>query len=93
MNTYPTIPPITHPLGKAWEQPSVESIKFSIGCAWVSKKDFNKLLQYDSSNPSGVYEGKMWKRKQGNKFYLMWYGVSDKPECCCINHIELMINP
>lgn len=71
--TETTIPPITNPLGKYWKQPKVENIKFAFGCAWVSKNDYDLLPEYSTSNPTGAYEGKMWKRISGKQAYLCFF--------------------
>jgi hypothetical protein len=99
MLPYPTIPEMTNPLGKHWEQPDRSQIKFALGKAWVSKEDFAKLKQYDVTNPSGVYEGKMWKsvfHRKGKygmikSHLLMWYAPSKKEGFCDVKRIELMI--
>jgi hypothetical protein len=94
------IPEMTNPLGKYWEQPDRNEIKFSFGRAWVSKKVFNSLKQYDVTNPSGVYEGKIWRRKihvrDGKRLIprdlLCWYVDSKKEGFCDIKTIHLMID-
>jgi hypothetical protein len=96
-----TIPEMTHPLGKHWEQPDKSEIKFSFGVAWVSEATFKKLASYDVTFPSGVYEGKMWRRKYSvrsgvggfiDKHLLMWYDKSDKEGHCDVKCIDLMID-
>lgn len=80
------VPPITDPLGKHWQQPKRENILVDNTHALMSKADFEKLLDYSLSQPSGVYEGKMWKCQRLGPRYeptgqwiLRWFGVSDKP--------------
>lgn len=89
-----TIPPITEPIGRSWNQPDVREILVDDNYALMSKENIGKLLQYDSSMPTGVYEGKMWKRKafcNGQyRMYLFWYGVSPDPNKCSINFRELI---
>ena len=53
--------------------------------------------------PSGVYEGKMWRRREPyqheagdvreatGRWYLMWFGASDNPDNCSINHRKIII--
>ena len=43
------------------------------GNAIMSKQDFSLLKSYDSSFPSGVYPGKMWKRFNCGINWLCWY--------------------
>jgi hypothetical protein len=59
------IPPITDPLGASWKQPKRENILIDGTHAVMSVGDFNSLLEYSSSIPSGVYPGKMWRRNDG----------------------------
>lgn len=55
------IPVMTDPLGKYWEQPKLEDISFSLVYAWMTPKEFQQLKRYQTSTPTGVYAGKMWK--------------------------------
>lgn len=82
------IPEMTDPLGKHWRQPKREEIALDdVGQAAMSKETFDLLPEYSASRPSGVYEGKMWKARGGEHYWLLfWYGPSDKPEMCSINH-------
>lgn len=74
------IPPMVHELGKYWDQPSLDNILLTDKEAKMSKEDFDKLPTYSMSNPSGAYEGKMWKGEFNKEWYLCWWGVSNKPE-------------
>ena len=95
------IPPITDPMGSGWDQPSRSDIDFINGRAVMTKATFDKLPEYSASLPSGVYEGKMWKRLDGRhdptarkediRWLLMWYGPSKKPDQCSINHLPITI--
>ena len=96
-----TIPPITDPHGKYWRQPAVSSILIDDTHALMSRLDFMKLAEYSSTIPTGVYDGKMWKRHDGIhngkikpeecKWLLCWYGPSPHPESCSINSREILI--
>jgi hypothetical protein len=98
------IPPITHRLGRHWEQPSTDKIVLDSTHALMSKATFKQLPEYSSSIPSGVYEGKMWKRnngiydtaflKSGGKpeWLLMWYGTAEDPDKCSINSRVIVID-
>ncbi len=86
------IPKMTHPLGKAWSQPSRDKILVCKDHVVMSSKTLSELLDYTRSMPSGVYEGKMWKvGTDAGHWLLCWYGLSDKPDSCSTNHrrIEL----
>jgi|SRR6266850_4650297 len=85
------IPPITHELGQHWEQPARAEIEIDETHALMTRRTFDGLAEYSATRPSGVYEGKMWKRNDGAFDYeflarggkpvwlLCWYGLSDKP--------------
>jgi len=83
------IPKITHPLGKAWEQ--AENVKILFNTAWVTQVDFDNLLTYQHSQPSGVYEGKMWKRKEDDRWILCWY-VNIPNGMCRVETLPLIID-
>lgn len=67
------IPPITHPLGKHWNQPKVEDINFLGDFASMDQKTFDNLANYSFSQPSGVYEGKIWRSEFKDGWYLCWF--------------------
>lgn len=85
------IPRITDPMGSAWEQPDRSEIQIDDTHAVMSRRTFNKLKEYSASFPTGVYEGKMWKRHDGGFdrqfranggkpiWKLVWFGRSNKP--------------
>jgi len=56
--------------------------------------DLQKLASYDTSMPSGVYEGKMWQRKEsvhvGGRHMLVWYGPSELVGQCGIYFREIL---
>jgi hypothetical protein len=81
------IPPMTHPLSSAWHQPKRSEILIDDTHAIMSQETFNKLLNYAHSQPSAVYEGKMYRKDD----YLHWWGYSDKPDMCCGNVRKILI--
>jgi hypothetical protein len=95
------IPTITHPLGRSWTQPSRRGILIDDKYAVISLRDFEALKEYSCSQPSGVYEGKMWKRHDGafdprcrpedRRWLLCWYGYSNKPDCVSNNYREILL--
>lgn len=85
------IPTIVHPLGEYWRQPDSSEITIDDTYALMSEKTFQALAEYSTSVPSGVYEGKMWKKISGALRFLMWYGISDKTDCCSINSRKIII--
>ena len=86
------IPVMTHPLSKHWRQPPLESIAIDDTHALMTTATFNALSDYSLSIPSGVYEGKMWRRHDNLRTWLlMWYGPADDPDKCSINHRVILI--
>lgn len=94
------IPDMVHPLSKGWfEQPKREDITIDDTSALMSEKSFKMLHEYSTSQPSGVYEGKMWKAHwyeliDGKKvwdWYLCWYGLSTKPGSVSNNSRKIII--
>lgn len=55
------IPPITHPWGRVWIQPNPKDIILDDEYAAMKQKDFDLLADYTASEPTGKYNGKMWK--------------------------------
>jgi hypothetical protein len=99
-----TIPPMTDPLGLHWKQPPREEITIDDLHALMSQRAFDRLAEYSTSVPSGVYVGKMWKRHdgafdraflaQGGKptWLLCWYGPSARgQEFCSVHTREILI--
>jgi hypothetical protein len=90
------IPPMTHPLSSAWHQPPRRDIEIDDKYAMMSRRTFEALHEYSCSLPSGVYEGKMWRRGEPyieprSVWYLGWFGCSDKPDKVSINWREIII--
>jgi len=71
------IPLMTNPMGKHWDQPDPLKIEIDDTHAMMDLKAFHQLLEYSESVPTGVYPGKMWKRRaRGNdsdEWMLCWY--------------------
>jgi hypothetical protein len=94
------IPDMTHPYGKAWDQPSKSQVKAIViddTHAMMDRKTFDKLLNYSHSVPSAAYEGKMWKgeyyddkNRPTGKYYLRWYGLHKEPNMLS-NHMRDII--
>lgn len=90
------LPAMTHPLGKRWRQPAAREILVDDEHALMTESSFNKLSEYNSSLPSGVYDGKMWRRRYITDtgecaFSLCWYGPSNHPGKCSINSRRILI--
>jgi len=78
------LPEMTNPLGKHWKQPCPDNIEIDETHALMSKLDFDKLADYSSSRPSGVYIGKMWKSIDNKGvWWLMWFDESELGDAYC----------
>lgn len=83
MNNLIQIPPITNRLGLGWEQPDETEILVDDEYAVMSKGAFNKLKDYSGSQPSALYNGKMWKTcvcVKGGPLWILKF--------CCNENIE-----
>lgn len=73
------IPAMTDPLGKHWRQPA--GLRDRVGLfethATILEADWQALPRYESSYPSGVYPGKVWRREH----YVCWYGPDVGGRC------------
>lgn len=85
------IPAMTDPLGKYWEQPSADRILIDDDYAVMDKTTLRQLPEYSSTNPSGVYPGKMWRAETRGIWWLRWYGESDNPAMCSNNQREILL--
>lgn len=97
------IPVMTDPLGRYWEQPDLSSVLIDETHALLTSEQFDKLSEYSSSIPSGVYEGKAWKRHNGEfdeafkraggqpYWQLGWFGPSDDPSKCSVNFRSILL--
>jgi len=93
------IPDMTHRLGQHWQQPSSEEWLFDSKCALMSRSDCDKLLNYSTSTPSGVYAGKMWKSfhrwlekdKRIERWYLNWYDPTKDDDLFKVECREILI--
>lgn len=87
------IPRMVDPLGKHWQQPLSDLISIYEKVAIMDKNVFGALSEYSTSLPSGVYVGKMWKRRgEPGVWYLCWYGHHPAPDTCSVNYREIQIH-
>lgn len=82
-----SIPLMTHELSQGWRQPDRSQILIDDKHALMTQRTFDQLSNYETTIPSGVYDGKMWRR--GN--CLCWYGPAADPSQCSINMREVLI--
>lgn len=94
------IPDMAHPTGKHWQQPSSEDWLFDSKCTLMTQAEFDELLNYSASTPSGVYAGKMWKsfhkwrEKSGiiERWYLNWYEPTKNDDLLKVECREILIS-
>lgn len=67
------IPPMTHPYGAHWTQPDPKNIVLDNDYAMMRKKDFDRLPDYTRSEPTGKYNGKMWKGQFQVSGQMKWF--------------------
>lgn len=66
--------PASDPLWAPYfEMPHKDEILVDERDALMTQEAFDKLGEYSTSNPSGVWQGKMWKAQFGQTWYLRWY--------------------
>jgi hypothetical protein len=98
------IPPITDPHGRSWDQPDTSLIAIDDTHAVMTKAVFLQLMEYSGTYPSGVYEGKMWRRHDGifdraflakggkPVWHLAWYGRCDDPKMVSSNYRKILLS-
>lgn len=62
-----------------WVQPSRQEILVGEHEAIMPLSTLSCLREYNTTIPSGVYQGKMWRRrnhKEGAKWLLCWFGIA-----------------
>lgn len=73
------IPEMTDPLGKHWRMPAgMRHAPMDKTHARLTARQIRDLPEYSSSYPSGTYDGKCWKRVNGEWSWLCWYEPSAK---------------
>lgn len=88
------IPAMTNPLGKYWNQPDQRQIYIDAEKAYMREREFNALVNYTHSLPSGAYIGKIWKGQNiKGDWYLGWYGPYPTSGYCSNNYRDIAILP
>lgn len=68
-----------------WQAPHRNEIEFRGDAAVMDKAAFDKLLNYSSSLPTGVWIGKLWKaRLDDGRWYLRWYSTDPRNAANCL---------
>jgi hypothetical protein len=86
------IPDIVDPLGKHWNQPHKRFIEMDETHALMSEQTLKGLANYSCSNPTGCYEGKMWRREQNNgEWLLCWFENIPNNDTHCYTKSRILI--
>lgn len=89
------IPEMTHPLSEHWDQPDRRNLIFVGDKIHLTRPVWDALCSYDCTDPSGVYEGKMWRARgvdhKGAWQQLRWYGHSKNPNNCSCNARDVVV--
>lgn len=81
------IPEVIDDLGKYWNQPDREDIEIQDNKAIMPQDTYDQLYNYETTNPTSLYAGKMWRR--GN---ILCFCVDfNKPEYVIIVKKEIII--
>ena len=67
------IPDLQCPYSSPPQQPVNRDVLVDDTHALMARADFDLLLEYSMSIPTGAYEGKMWKAYGVDRWYLRWY--------------------
>lgn len=97
-----TIPPITDPLGKYWNQPDRHQILVDDTHAVMTRSTLKQLPNYSLTNPTGCYLGKMWRKEHivwnenetytgTDRWILCWFGIHEDPKLCTNNYREILL--
>ena len=87
------IPIMDDPLGKYWRQPiGLREALMDDTHVLLTDGQINDLMCYNSSLPSGVYPGKVWRRLEVNpsRDLLAWYGPETDDHRCPILFREIL---
>jgi len=67
------IPPMTHAYGSCWQQPPTHLILIDDTHAVMYRIVFEKLMDYTRSQPSALYNGKVWKGQCLSEGTMKWF--------------------
>lgn len=79
----------------AWKQPDHTAWDWTTapGHVILPMKDFKALSRYDTTTPSGVYEGKMWvcDWRDGSDHLCWWDTHPTMANSCVVKHVPIML--
>lgn len=87
------IPEMTDPLGRHWRQPKdIRSAAMDATHVRLTARQVRDLPVYDSSYPSGTYDGKCWLRNgHGGVQWLCWYHPHEQAGMISIGSREVLV--
>lgn len=91
------IPAMTDPLGRHWQQPiDIRTAPMDDTHVLLYPSQFDGLVEYSTSIPSGVYPGKCWRTQLRDGSWIMrWYGEHPDPaqrdKLCTNNHRAILL--
>lgn len=86
------IPVMDDLLGRHWNQPAdIRIAPMDDKNVILTSGQLERLHEYSSSTPTGVYPGKCWKRVEGKRTLLAWYGDETLEHSCPILFREVII--
>lgn len=86
------LPPMTDPLSRYWRQPPREEIALDDTHALMSAEAFERLAEYSTTIPTGVYPGKAWRAEIDGVWFLRWFGEHPTDASLCTrNERELLV--
>jgi hypothetical protein len=59
---------------------------------YVTRREFNDLLEYSHTLPTGTTIGKTWKRKNGTDWYMGEYVPDDDPKMIGIVWTKIVVS-
>lgn len=101
-----TIPRMCSKLGRYWAQPSCDRILVDDTHAVMDRQTWAELCEYNTSLPTGAYEGKMWKRLElpeepeeeaavilgsDPTRLICWYGPSEEVGYVSVNYRRVLL--
>ena len=100
----PKMDPVRDPLSRGWHQPNADELLIDDTHVIMTRKFFDQLHDYSLSQPTGAYQGKMWKKQRweveerdGQRYrkwlgiwVLCWFGPHPDPGYVSNNYREIL---
>lgn len=86
------IPEMINPMGKHWRQPAdIRLTPMDHQHVLLTARQVGALPKYDSSYPSGTYDGKCWLRNGDDVLWLCWYHPHEQAGKIGIGSREVLV--